>query len=73
MISNKEKICVGKEYRKALLNVIETDVRFFSHHRIIDYSLVVGIHESVSSFFFKRKKKYTDGKAKISYNLILIA
>lgn len=45
MVNRGEKIRIGPECREILLNTIQTDIRFFSQHSILDYSLVVGIHE----------------------------
>lgn len=52
MVKCDEKIRIGAERRNTLLKVIEQDAQFFCEHMILDYSLLVGIHE-------KRMKKET--------------
>ena len=43
-----ERIRVGSEMKQDLMSVIKKDVNFFSNHNILDYSLLVGIHDRVS-------------------------
>jgi 1-phosphatidylinositol-4-phosphate 5-kinase len=40
-----ERLRVGPDMKKELMSVIQKDVHFFSEHNILDYSLLVGIHE----------------------------
>lgn len=51
MVKNDEKIRIGSQRRDALLKAIENDATFFDKHMILDYSLLVGIHDKVRFVF----------------------
>lgn len=40
------KIRIGETSRAALLDQIRRDCEFFARHNIIDYSMLLGIHEN---------------------------
>ena len=44
-LNEKGKFQVGRDVKKLLMEVIEKDANFFAKVGIIDYSLLVGIHE----------------------------
>lgn len=47
MLEREEKIALGPDRRKMLLQVIQRDADFFSSHMILDYSLLIGIHQKL--------------------------
>jgi hypothetical protein len=44
-IAEKRKLQVGRDNKDKLMNIIEKDSMFFAKCGIIDYSLLVGVHE----------------------------
>lgn len=44
-LDNQEKFWVGEENRKRLMEIIRKDAKFFAKQEVIDYSLLVGIHD----------------------------
>jgi len=42
--SNKRAVLIGQYTRQSLLKQAEEDTKFLSHHNILDYSFLVGIH-----------------------------
>jgi 1-phosphatidylinositol-4-phosphate 5-kinase len=45
LINEKKKFTVGRDYKEKLMEIIKKDAEFFSKCQIIDYSLLVGVHE----------------------------
>ena len=43
-LNQKQKFKVGPIYHKKLVEIIKKDAQFFGQNNIIDYSLLVGIH-----------------------------
>lgn len=43
-VGKKEKFKVGGEIKKKLIDIINKDADFFARNEIIDYSLLVGVH-----------------------------
>jgi len=44
-LNKKEKFKIGGKYKKKLMAIIKKDVEFFSGCGIIDYSMLIGVHE----------------------------
>uniref|UniRef100_UPI00358F8214 phosphatidylinositol 5-phosphate 4-kinase type-2 beta isoform X2 n=1 Tax=Myxine glutinosa TaxID=7769 RepID=UPI00358F8214 len=44
-INEKQKLCVGEENKKMVLGKLKKDVEFLATLKIMDYSLLVGIHD----------------------------
>lgn len=44
VLSVQMKIRVGEEKRKQILAMLESDVQFLSQLKIMDYSLLLGVH-----------------------------
>jgi 1-phosphatidylinositol-4-phosphate 5-kinase len=43
-VAKKERFKVGGEIKKRLIDIINKDADFFARNEIIDYSLLVGVH-----------------------------
>jgi hypothetical protein len=44
LLDKKENMKIGAVYRRKLLEIIKADTKFFQNNSIIDYSLLIGIH-----------------------------
>jgi 1-phosphatidylinositol-4-phosphate 5-kinase len=44
-LENKEKFRIGASYRQKLIEILRRDADFFGEQEIIDYSLLVGVHD----------------------------
>ena len=59
----KESFKVGEETKNMILKVLKMDAEFFSENQIIDYSLLIGIHnksEHPSTFLSRRHSSDLD-------------
>ena len=53
IIQDKEKIVLSKELTDVFTNILDKDAKFFQENSIIDYSLLVGIHNLEQGILFK--------------------
>ena len=56
-LDKKEVFKVGHENRQKILEILRQDAQFFADNNIIDYSLLVGVHnksENPSTFMSRR-------------------
>lgn len=56
-LSKKEVFKVGPENKQRIMEILRLDAQFFAENNIIDYSLLVGIHnmsEHPSTFLSRR-------------------
>ena len=57
-LNKKEVFKVGHENKQRILNILRMDAQFFAENKIIDYSLLIGIHnrsEHPNTFFNRRE------------------
>ncbi len=59
-LNKKEVFKVGHENRERLVKILRRDAQFFAENNIIDYSLLVGVHnrsEHPSTFLSRRNSQ----------------